>query len=116
MRVRRHRGEKELAICKTNLQTINECYDEVLNTIAMAETIKKEEDHSAEVAVEAATGAKEKSILHSDAFKQFHIQIKGWLTGSDEITNPLLRRDSLLVRRVRALTGSLIPPRGEGSS
>ena len=49
----------------------------------MAETIKKEDEDSAEVAAKAATGAKEKSILHSDAFKQFHIQIKGWLPPRD---------------------------------
>ena len=70
----------------------------------MAETIKKEEEESAEVAVKAATKAKEQAILHTDAFKQFHMTIRGWLPGSDEITHSLLRRDSLLVRRVQALT------------
>ena len=82
MRVRRHRGEKKLALCKTNLDNINDCYDEVLNTIAMAETIKKEDEDTADVAVQAATRMKENVILHSDAFKQFHTQIKGWLAGS----------------------------------
>ena len=51
----------------------------------MAETIKKEDEDTAHVAVTTATGAKEKAILHSDAFKKFHTQIKGWLAGSDGI-------------------------------
>ena len=49
----------------------------------MAETIKKEDVDTADVAVKSATQAKENATLHSDAFKLFHIQVKGWLKGSD---------------------------------
>ena len=68
VRVRRHRGENKLALCKTNLEHINDCYDEILNTIGMAETINKEDEDTADVAVTTATGATYNAILHSDTF------------------------------------------------
>ena len=69
-------------LCKQSIGHLSDAYDEILHAIAVAETINKEDEDTADVAVKEATKAKEKAILHTDAFKQFHLQLRGWLASA----------------------------------
>ena len=76
---------------KDNSVDDDEMYDhDTGNSYANDQRIKKDDEDTAHAAVATATEAKEKAVLHSDAFKKFHAQIKGWLARSDGIISHIL--------------------------